>query len=102
MTGKTRLYIGLLVVGLVLVGSGLWLLLNPVPRINVPESTPVIAMDITHTMGGTRSQPVYVALTSQYLIHSNESQFIRFINSYCSSFIIIILHYSTVGLHQTR
>jgi len=56
MTGKTRLYIGLLVVGLVLVGSGLWLLLNPIPQINVPESTPVIAMDITHTGGGAISQ----------------------------------------------
>ncbi|GAI30807.1 unnamed protein product, partial [marine sediment metagenome] len=56
MNGKKRLYIGLLVVGLMLVGSGLWLLLNPIPRINVPESTPVIAMDITHTGGGTRSQ----------------------------------------------
>ncbi len=56
MIGKTRLYIGLLVVGLVLLGSGLWLLLNPVPRVNIPESTPVIAMDITHTMGETRSQ----------------------------------------------
>ena len=56
MDGKKRLFIGLLVVGLVLVGSGLWLLLNPVPRINVPESTPVIAMDITQTGGGTRNQ----------------------------------------------
>ncbi|GAI73391.1 unnamed protein product, partial [marine sediment metagenome] len=53
MNGKTRLYIGLLVVGLVLLGSGLWFLLNPAPRISVPEGTPVIAMDITHTMGGT-------------------------------------------------
>jgi hypothetical protein len=56
MNGKTKLFIGLLVVGLVLLGSGLWFLLNPAPRISVPESTPVIAMDITHTMGGTRSQ----------------------------------------------
>ncbi|MBA7558698.1 hypothetical protein ES708_00305 [subsurface metagenome] len=56
MDGKKRLFIGLLVVGLVLVGSGLWLLLNPVPRINIPESTPVIAMDITQTGGGTRNQ----------------------------------------------
>lgn len=62
MIGKTRLYIGLLVVGLVLLGSGLWLLLNPILQINVPinvpESTPVIAMDITQHMEGWRSQLV--------------------------------------------
>lgn len=56
MDGKKRLFIGLLVAGLVLLGCGLWFLLNPEPRISVPEGTPVIAMDITHTMGGTISQ----------------------------------------------
>ena len=56
MDGKKRLFIGLMVVGLALLGSGLWFLLNPAPRISVPEGTPVIAMDITHTMGGTINQ----------------------------------------------
>ena len=56
MIGKKRLFVGLLVVGLVLLGSGLWFLLNPSLRISVPEGNPVIAMDITHTMGGTISQ----------------------------------------------
>jgi len=54
MDGKKRLFIGLLVVGLVLLGSGLWF--NPIPQINVPENPPIITMDITHTMGGTISQ----------------------------------------------
>ena len=56
MSGKKRLFIGLMVVGLALLGSGLWFLLNPVPQISAPEGTPVITMDITHTMGGTRNQ----------------------------------------------
>jgi len=56
MTGKTKLYIGLLVLGLVLVGGGSWGLLKSPPKIEIPEDAPVIAMDISHTMGGTRSQ----------------------------------------------
>ena len=56
MTGKMKLYIGLLALGLMLLGGGLWLLLNPAPRINVPESTPVIVMDILFSMRGEASQ----------------------------------------------
>jgi len=56
MDGRKKIFIGLLVIALVLLGSGLWFLFNPAPRISVPESNPVIAMDVTHTMGGTVSQ----------------------------------------------
>ena len=55
MTGKMKLYIGLLVLGLVLLGGGLWFLFNPVPVIDIPEGTPVIVMDITYTMRGEAS-----------------------------------------------
>jgi hypothetical protein len=52
MTGKMKLYIGLLVLGLLLVGGGLWFLLNPVPVIDIPEGDPVIAMNVDYIMGG--------------------------------------------------
>ena len=56
MTGKRKLYIGLLGLGLILTGSGLWLLYNPVPVIEIPEGKPVIVMDISFRMGGEQSQ----------------------------------------------
>ena len=56
MTGKMRLYAGLLVLVLVLTGSGLWFLFNPVPTIDIPEGEPVIIMDIIRIMGGEESQ----------------------------------------------
>lgn len=71
MTGKMRLYVGLLVLGLLLVGSGAWLLFNPPtsidfslndaviagkpdspPVINLPQGTPVISEKLEYIMGG--------------------------------------------------
>jgi len=63
MTGKLKLYIGLLVLGMILVGGGLWLLFHPVvatPAISentsyaylIPDSPPVISANIGHVMRG--------------------------------------------------
>ena len=71
MTGKMRLYIGLLVLGLLLVGSGAWLLFNPPASIdfslndaviagkldspsviNLPQGTPVISEKLEYIMRG--------------------------------------------------
>ena len=47
-----RLYIGLLVLGLVLVGGGSWGLLNSPSRIEIPEGAPIIAMELDFMMMG--------------------------------------------------
>ncbi len=52
MTGKIKLYIGLLVLGLVLIGSGLWLLFNSAPTIDIPEGSPVITANASYIMRG--------------------------------------------------
>lgn len=52
MTGKMKLYISLLVLGLVLVGSGVWALFNSVPKIDIPEGAPVIAEKLDYVMRG--------------------------------------------------
>jgi hypothetical protein len=63
MTGKMKLYIGLLILGLVLIGGGVWLLFHPVvdtPAISentsyshlFPDSPPVISANISHVMSG--------------------------------------------------
>lgn len=52
MTDKMKLYIGLLVLGLLLSGGGLWFLFNSPPRIEIPEGTPVIAMELDFVMRG--------------------------------------------------
>ena len=63
MTGKLKLYIGLLVLGLVLIGGGMWLLFRPAvdsPVISentsyaylIPDSPPVISANISHVMSG--------------------------------------------------
>ena len=56
MTVRMKLYIGLLALGVLLVGGGLWLLLNRAPVIDIPEGEPVIVMDILFSMGGEESQ----------------------------------------------
>ena len=49
---KMRLYIGLMILALLLVGGGVWGLLNSQPRIQIPEDSPVIAMELDFVMGG--------------------------------------------------
>jgi len=65
MTGKMKLYIGLLVLGLVVIGTGVWLLFHPAPAVDapeisenisyqylVPEGIPVISENVSHVMRG--------------------------------------------------
>lgn len=52
MTGKIKLYIGLLVLGVALIGGGLWFLVNAPPAIDIPEGSAVIAMDVNRIMAG--------------------------------------------------
>lgn len=52
MTGKVKLYIGLLVLGLVVVGGGVWMLAKSPPRINIPEGNPVIYERLDYVMRG--------------------------------------------------
>ncbi len=52
MTGKVKLYIGLLVLGLVVIGGGVWFLVKSPPEINIPEGSPVIVLDIDRVMAG--------------------------------------------------
>jgi len=60
MTGKMKLYIGLLVLGIVLIGSGVWLLYDsaqakvsiPEAKVSIPEGNPVIYEKIDHMMKG--------------------------------------------------
>jgi hypothetical protein len=42
MTGKLKLYIFLLVLGLMVIGGGVWILAKSPPQINIPEDNPVI------------------------------------------------------------
>jgi len=63
MMGKLKLYIGLLVLGMVLIGGGLWLIFHPVvdaPAISentsyaylIPDSPPVISANTSYVMKG--------------------------------------------------
>ena len=56
MSGKTIVFICLLVIVLAVTGGGLWFLFNPSPVIEVPEGKQVISMDTHSVMGGRRSQ----------------------------------------------
>ena len=55
MTGKLKLYIGLLVLGLVVIAGGVWSLSKSPPEINIPEGNPVIYEQIRYIMGGKAS-----------------------------------------------
>lgn len=52
MTGKIKLYIGLLVLGLVVIGGGVWFLAKSPPKIDIPEGNPVIYEEIGYVMRG--------------------------------------------------
>ena len=56
MTGRTKLYIGLVVLGMALIIAGLWFILNPSVVVKIPEVEPVIAMENTFTMAGIRNK----------------------------------------------
>jgi len=55
VSGKTKLYIGLLMAGLALLSVGLWLLFYRSPVIEIPEGEPVITMNLTNPLQGTSS-----------------------------------------------
>jgi hypothetical protein len=52
LKGKTRLYIGLLALGLVAIGVGTWLLAKSPPDIYIPEGNPVVYEELEYIMRG--------------------------------------------------
>ena len=52
MTGKLKLYIGLLVLGVVVIGGGAWMLAKSPPEIDIPEGNPVIYEQLDYVMRG--------------------------------------------------
>jgi hypothetical protein len=56
MNGKMWLYSGLLVLIMVLLGVGIWLVLSPKDTIKIPESDPVVVMDISFLEEEKQSQ----------------------------------------------
>ena len=52
MTSKMKLYIGLLALGVVVVGGGVWMLVKPTPEIDIPEEPPVIYEQLDYIMRG--------------------------------------------------
>ena len=47
-----KLYIGLLVLGVVAIGIAVWMLVKPPSRIDIPEETPVIYEQLNYIMRG--------------------------------------------------
>lgn len=56
MGNKIWLYSGLLVIVLALVGVGIWLVLRPADKVEIPETDPWLVMDISYLEEGTQSQ----------------------------------------------
>ncbi len=52
MAGKLKLYIGLLVLGVVVIGSGIWFQIKSPPEISIPEELPVIYEQLDYVMRG--------------------------------------------------
>jgi hypothetical protein len=52
MTGKMKLYLVLLFLGLVVIGGGIWMLLQSPPEIEIPEGSPVIYEQLDYVMRG--------------------------------------------------
>ena len=74
MKGKTRLYISLLVLGVALIGGGVWFLVNAPPAIDIPEEPPVIVMNAGRLMAGARS---YLAIYEDGTIINTEESGLR-------------------------
>jgi len=55
MTGKVKLYIGLLVLGLVVILGGIWMLAKSPPKIDIPGGNPVIMEERNYLLGGEHS-----------------------------------------------
>ena len=56
MYGKFWLYSVLLVIVLALVGVGIWYVLRPVDKVDIPESDPWLVMDVSYLEEGMQSQ----------------------------------------------
>lgn len=56
MGNKIWLYSGLLVLVLALVGVGIWYVLRPIDKVDIPESDPWMVMDTSYLEEGTQSQ----------------------------------------------
>jgi hypothetical protein len=56
MTAKMWLYSCLMVLVLALMGFGIWFVLNPEDKIEIPEGDPLVSMDINNPENGTLSQ----------------------------------------------
>jgi hypothetical protein len=56
MTGKTWFYSGLMVLVLGLMGFGIWFVLSPEDKIEIPEGDPMVLMDINNPETVTLSQ----------------------------------------------
>ncbi|OGN88774.1 MAG: hypothetical protein A2158_03770 [Chloroflexi bacterium RBG_13_46_14] len=56
MNMKFWLYSGLLVLVLALVGVGIWFVLKPADKVEIPETDPWMVMDISYLEEGTQSQ----------------------------------------------
>ena len=67
MTGKTKLYIGLLALGVVLIGGGLWLLFHPAPAVDAPEGTPAISEKTSYSHLIPDSTPIISANISHVM-----------------------------------
>jgi len=60
MTGRMKLYIGLLVLALVIIGGGLWFLFNPVSIIDIPDAEPIITMHNSYRTIGQGPNHLYI------------------------------------------
>ena len=56
MNRKLWMYSSLLVIALALTGFGIWFILNPEDKVNIPEEEPVVLVDFNNPENGTLSQ----------------------------------------------
>lgn len=66
-TGKLKLYIVLLVLGVALTGGSVWLLFHPAPAIDAPEDTPAISERTSYSHLIPDSMPVISANISHVM-----------------------------------